>query len=1030
MRSNIMLTIRRTLYIAGLFVLILIGIRLIWVAVYTPPIHREAVQGHLDLRGWDIAAKRPLTLDGQWEFHPHHWIYGENSDPNGNLPDSIYMTVPGSWDTSSDSLNEKTYGYGSYRLRIQVDLNEDQIYSLRIQGVSSASELFVNGRLLANSGHPAESAVQYIPRNVPYTASFTTRSDEIDIVIQAANFHNSQFGGIEGSIKFGTQAALSKETSFSIGAQLAVCLILLMHAAYACILYFFGVRQKALFYFGMILVCAIMSVLIVDDKIILTWLSINYEWAIKLNNWSYLGVAVFLLQYAKQLMVWQTNIKLLRWYIWLCAGYSILILLAPADILKYLNLLNMVTVIIPFLVVPIIAWRAVKRGEPDSIYLFLGTIGFMNNMVWSFIKQVGWLEFGYYPVDIVVSFVVFATYWFRRYLRSSDQTAKLAAELQKADKLKDEFLVNTSHELRNPLHGILTIAQTIMDKEDKDPQSLKKDMKLLISVGKRMSHLLNDLLDLTRLRENRIGLRMTTTPIQGIAAGVMDMIRVMAEGKSLRLINQIPDSFPPVIADENRLIQILFNLLHNAVKFTDEGSITISAQEKDGIACIQISDTGIGIDHDTIFRIFQPYEQGPSEHSSASSGLGLGLSISKQLVELHGGVLEVASIPGEGSVFSFSLSISDQATPDLVESVMFTYAESAAAQSSSPEFIEGNTEIYYSGNRPSILAVDDDPTNLNILVGALSLDHYDIVTVTSGQEALSMLNSRDWDLVIADVMMPRMSGYELCQTIRERFTAPELPVLLLTARTRAEDIEQGFQAGANDYVLKPVDIMELRSRVKALTGLKKSVSDKMRMEAAWLQAQIQPHFLFNTLNSVMALSDIDTGRMRKLLDAFSHYLRTSFTYRNLDRVVPLEFELDLVRSYLYIEQERFEERLQVTWDMDENTKLMIPPLSIQPLVENAVQHGLMSRSKGGEVQIHIINRELFTEISIIDNGVGMDQETLNNILGQHPDQNRGIGLLNTHRRLKQLHGEGLSISSELGQGTTIVFRIPRSTSYS
>src|SRR5690625_3178755 len=151
-------------------------------------------------------------------------------------------------------------------------------------------------------------------------------------------------------------------------------------------------------------------------------------------------------------------------------------------------------------------------------------------------------------------------------------------------------------------------------------------------------------------------------------------------------------------------------------------------------------------------------------------------------------------------------------------------------------------------------------------------------------------------------MMPRMSGYELTRIIRKRFTISELPILRLTARNRPEDIENGFLAGANDYVTKPVDAVELKSRVNALTEVRKSSRERLRMESAWLQAQIQPHFLFNTLNSIIALSEIDTTRMQKLLEAFSNVLRGKFNFQNINEFVPIESELDLIRSYLYIEK--------------------------------------------------------------------------------------------------------------------------------
>jgi sensor histidine kinase YesM len=688
----------------------------------------------------------------------------------------------------------------------------------------------------------------------------------------------------------------------------------------------------------------------------------------------------------------------------------------------FADMIHTVMIIIPFLVVPAAALRALRKGNNDAIYLLLGATAFTANVIWGVIKNTGWMEMGYYPIDMVDGFVVFSLFWFKRYFRSAAQTAKLAEQLQETDKQKDDFLVNTSHELRNPLHGILTIAQTVMERDPvADAEKNREQLRLLISIGKRMSYLLNDLLDITRLKESTVQLHMAELRIQSIGSGVMDMIGVTIEGKPVRLCNRIPQTFPVVMADENRIIQILFNLLHNAAKFTEQGTITVEAERKGNLAYISVTDTGIGIDEDTQQIIFESYEQGNTNNMARASGLGLGLSITKQLVELHQGTIKVRSVPGEGSSFTFTLPLSngsiDYAASVQQASVPIVYQETAAAMSMN--VVEPSTTL--APDRPDILAVDDDPMNLNILESVLSAEHYDIVITTSAQDALGMLDTREWDLIIADVMMPHMSGYELSRAIRERYSMTELPILLLTARSRMEDVEAGFLSGANDYVTKPVDAAELRSRVRSLTGIKKSVRERLRMEAAWLQSQIQPHFLFNTLNAVIALSDIDLERMRNLLHAFADYLRTSFDFQNAEQMISLDHELDLVRAYLWIEQERFGDRLEVIWEVDEELQLEIPPLSIQPIVENAVRHGISKQPDGGKLWIRIRNEGQYVEISVTDNGTGMDRNTLEHLLDKHQERRSGIGLLNTNQRLKQLYGRGLHIHSAIGHGTTVTF---------
>ncbi|MBP1991572.1 ATP-binding protein [Paenibacillus eucommiae] len=1031
---TIMMIKRKIFFTIGVFFLLLTSVRLLWIMLPALPDHPQAVQGQLDLRNWDFTKESAIPLNGQWEFYPHLFLMPNSGHPAPIPDERELIQVPGKWNNSLSPEKNSTFGYGSYRIRMLIQPEAKQIYSIRVPSVPSSSELYVNGQLLAKSGQPASSANLYTPRNVPYTVSFTTDRNEIEIILHVANYDDRIMGGIVWPIKFGSERAISKTVSFSTGSQMAVFLILLMHSLYAFFLYFLGSRQKALLYFSLLINCAIITLLIDDDRLLLTWLPISFEWCLKLYYLSFLGVALFIFKYTCLLLPQYANLKGLRAYTALAAVYSIIVLFTPVKYVMLTDAIHTLFVLIPFFIVPVLSFRAVLKGNEDAIYLLLGMTGITTNVVWGAIKNTGWMEMGFYPLDIIACFVALALFWFKRYLRSSAQTAELAGQLLEADKRKDDFLLNTSHELRNPLHGMMSIAQTIISSDNRyDEDTNRKNMELLISVGRRMSYMLNDLVDLTRLKESRIQLHVAPLRLQTVASGVIDMIRFMTGDKSVRLINSVPAAFPPVMADENRLIQILFNLLHNAVKFTHEGTITIEAQIKDGIAVILITDTGTGIDEKTKLRIFEPYDQGNLDRTLSASGLGLGLSISKQLVELHQGTITVTSTPGQGSVFAFTLPVSDAplqqeaAVPALLSQTYSEMAVSLASMSSLTPTSSKPSSILAADN-PSILIVDDDPLNLSILVNVLSLERYDIVKANSGREALSLLDSRAWDLIITDVMMPQMSGYELTRAIRERFPVTELPILLLTARNRPEDIDTGFVAGANDYVIKPVDAVELKSRVRALTGIKKSIRERLRMEAAWLQAQIQPHFLYNTLNSIAALSEIDTTRMRALLDAFAEYLRSSFDFLNSDQVVPLEHELNLVRSYLYIEKERFEERLQVTWEVNESLllQLRLLPLSIQPLVENAVRHGILMRIQGGTIHIRITDFEDYAEISVKDDGVGMDELTIRHLLdSRRSNRKSGIGLRNTDQRLKQLYGKGLQIESSPDKGTTVTFMVKK-----
>lgn len=186
-------------------------------------------------------------------------------------------------------------------------------------------------------------------------------------------------------------------------------------------------------------------------------------------------------------------------------------------------------------------------------------------------------------------------------------------------------------------------------------------------------------------------------------------------------------------------------------------------------------------------------------------------------------------------------------------------------------------------------------------------------------------------------------------------------------------------------------------------------------EVAWLQSQIQPHFIFNTLNSIAALSLSDLPKMQALIERFSDFLRLSFDFKNSDLTVDITHELELVKSYLYIEEARFGSRLNVVWDLDEVLNFSLPPLTIQPLVENAIKHGILARNQGGSVKISIRKAEGFYMVSIEDDGVGFADKT--------DSSRQGTGLKNIDKRLVQLYGEGLDIESKEGRGSKVSFKI-------
>ncbi|WP_324607771.1 hybrid sensor histidine kinase/response regulator [Paenibacillus sp. IHBB 10380] len=984
------------------------------------------------MRGWDFENSRSVTLDGEWQFYPEQFLTHAKSQSSVS---QRYVQVPGDWRSALSTEKNSSYGYGTYRLRILIDKPLEQPYGFWIQNIQATSIIIINGEKLGGFGVLAEQSEGYKPKVISYTASYIAGDQSvIELLIQASNFDNPKSGGIVQSIKFGSQATIDTERWYSIGFQLFTFVIMLLHTLYAVILYLFNQRRKELVIFALMLLFVSIAIAIDNDSLLLIWLPINYTWALKIKLLSYM-LATFLMLILTQ--GFSRNGKGGRLFQLLSVAlglYSAFILLSPVQNIYYSLPIFVLMYVLPLIQVIYLIVKVFIQKHRNALFLLLAVTSIACSVAWGILQNIGLVTVTFYPFDMIAAIVTFSSYWFKQYFNNAEENTKLTEQLKRTDKLKDEFLANTSHELRTPLHGIINIAQKVMinEKAFLNEKSFK-DMNLLITVSRRMSHLLNDLLDITRLQDKKITLHKEQLHLQSAASGVIDMLDFMTAGKPLELRMDIPKSFPPVFADEKRLVQILINLLHNAIKYTHEGMISITAESKGKEAVIHVTDTGSGIEREIQARVLQRYEQGASGINNAG-GIGLGLSICKELVELHGGQLTLQSEPGAGSVFTFTLplyaqardfheaisvhpqndEISNEVSANNVATMVINWADIQDTKLTPPPTEE----------TMNILAVDDDPVNLEVLRSILSAEPYHIVSALSGKEALNLLNTGQWDLVISDVMMPHMSGYELTRMIRERFTISELPILLLTARSQPEDIYSGFLSGANDYVTKPVDALELKYRVWSLTTLKQSFNERLSMEAAYLQAQIQPHFLFNTLNSLMALSYIDTERMRELGDAFSSYLRISFNFINLERLVPLSNELELIEAYLFIEKERFKDRLDIVWEIEPDIDLRLPPLTIQPLVENAVRHGLLSQSKGGTLQIRIHRQNGGTFFEVKDNGKGMNEEKVNMLLDHSSKENRGIGLINTNRRLEQLYGKGLVIQSKPGEGTTVSFVIP------
>ena len=429
-------------------------------------------------------------------------------------------------------------------------------------------------------------------------------------------------------------------------------------------------------------------------------------------------------------------------------------------------------------------------------------------------------------------------------------------QVEEANRLKSEFLSNMSHELRTPLNSVMALSRVLMmqakDKLSKDEGNY---LKTIERNGKQLLDLINDILDLSKIEAGKMDVIPHRFSIKSTVNNIIESLIPIADEKGIKLAQKIPGDYPKIESDESRVTQILQNLIGNAIKFTEKGEVTVTAESDEENIFICVKDTGIGISQQDLPHIFDEFRQIDGSTARRYEGTGLGLAIAHKAVKMLGGDITVESIKYEGSSFTLTLPIEWKGIASAFESIAF---------------YQNNK---FSAEKKTVLVVDDEPIIIDIISKYLSREGYNVISASNGEDALELAEKFRPFAITLDVIMPEMDGLEALQKLKSNPSTANIPVIIVSV---SDNKETGFALGAVGYVTKPINKNMLLAEIHKVDGL----SPRLAMVVD--DSEIDR----NEISRILEEGDIDTIKIESGKECLSQLEKTLPDVLILDLIMP------------------------------------------------------------------------------------------------------------------------------------------------
>ncbi|MDC4223821.1 MAG: ATP-binding protein [Candidatus Manganitrophus sp.] len=652
--------------------------------------------------------------------------------------------------------------------------------------------------------------------------------------------------------------------------------------------------------------------------------------------------------------------------------------------------------------------------------------------------------------------------------------------LREIDRIKSQFFANISHEFRTPLTLILAPLESFLNQPNL-PEEQRKHFQIMYQNGLRLLKLINNLLDLAKIDTGKMNLSYSKTDLVAFIKGIISSLTPLTYKKQIHLSFLADSSMREFYFDRDKIEKVLLNLLFNAIKFTNRGGeIILSCAEKEGHVLVTVSDTGIGIARENLHKLFSRFTQLDASATRQHEGTGIGLAISKEMVELHQGKIWAESEIGRGTVISFTL-------PSLKEmplSSLFTPRQENSEENwfrslhKTAEYADGGIlqepssppqQSTEGESRPKILIVEDNSDMLHFITTLLQ-ENYHVIPAQNGTEGVERAKRDLPDLILADVMMPIKDGYQLCREIKEDLTTRHIPVVLVTAKADLSMKIEGLNQGADDYLTKPFSSEELKARVRSLLNLR-TLEKEIQMRNQALERTLAElrktqtqlihsakmaalgtlvaglsHEMNNPLTPVIGFSEIllsmplpkeahqcadtisrEARRCATVIRSLSDFARKSpplWQENDLNTLIHsvLELKASYLRTDNIILELNLDPRLPKTLADGNQIKQIL-----LNLINNAHQ-ALLINEEDRRIRIASEQTEGFLRVTIGDNGPGIPKEAQPRLFEpffttKPEGEGTGLGLAISHGIISS-HGGKIGFISEEGIGTRFWFELP------